>query len=82
MTAGELPLAAALPGAFATWVVVAIGGYLAVAAGLPSWQRDVRDLAWRRRKERIIGGRWGEGSELAAALVYMIWPVPLRTLTR
>jgi hypothetical protein len=46
----KLPLAAALLVAFATWVVVAIGGYLAQTAGLPSWQRNVRDLAWRRRE--------------------------------
>lgn len=45
----RLPLAAALPGALAAWAAAAIGGYLAQAAVLPSWQRDVRAQAWQRR---------------------------------
>jgi hypothetical protein len=45
----KLPLAAALLCALATWVAVGIGGYLAQVAVLPSWRRDVRDLAWQRR---------------------------------
>jgi hypothetical protein len=45
----KLPLAAALPCAFTAWVAVGIGGYLAQAAVLPSWRRNVRDLAWQRR---------------------------------
>jgi hypothetical protein len=49
VTTTKLPLAAALLGALATWVVAAIGGYLVQAAVLPSWHRDVRDLAWQRR---------------------------------
>ena len=45
----RLPLAAALLGALAAWAAAAIGGYMAQAAVLPSWQRDVRALAWQRR---------------------------------
>ena len=45
----KLPLAVALLGALATWVVVAIGGYLVQAAVLPSWRKDVSDLAGQRR---------------------------------
>jgi len=45
----RLPLAAALVGALAAWAAAAIGGYMAQAAVLPSWQRDVRALAWQRR---------------------------------
>ncbi len=45
----KLPLAAALLGALATWIVVAIGGYLVQATVVSSWQRDVRDLAWQRQ---------------------------------
>lgn len=47
---GRIPLAAALLAALATWVAVAIGGYLAQAARLPSWQRDVRELASQRHE--------------------------------
>jgi hypothetical protein len=45
----RLPLAVALLCALATWVAAAIGGYLAQATILPSWRRDVGDLARRRR---------------------------------
>jgi hypothetical protein len=45
----KLPLAAALLCALATWVAVGIGGYLTQVAVLPSWRRDVRNLAWQRR---------------------------------
>ena len=45
----KLPLAAALPCAFTAWVAVGIGGYLTQTAVLPSWRRNVRDLAWQRR---------------------------------
>lgn len=48
VSTAKIPLAAALLGALATWVVVALGGYPAQAALLPSWQRDVRDLAVQR----------------------------------
>ena len=44
----ELPLAAALLAALGAWVVVGIGGYLAQAALMPTWRRNVRDLAWQR----------------------------------
>jgi hypothetical protein len=44
-----LPLAAALLAALATWVVAAIGGYLAQSALLPAWHQEVRDLAVHRR---------------------------------
>ena len=47
-TLTALPLVAALLGALATWMVVAIGGYLAQATVLPSWERDVHDLARQR----------------------------------
>lgn len=45
----RLPLAAVLLGALAAWAAAAIGGYLAQAAVLPSWHRDVRAQAWQRR---------------------------------
>jgi|GEM_PF-3684299 len=45
----KLPLAAALLGALASWVLVGIGGYLVQAAVWPSWRQDVRDLTWQRR---------------------------------
>ena len=44
-----LPLAAALIAALATWVVAAIGGYLAQSVLLPAWHQEVRDLAVQRR---------------------------------
>lgn len=44
----ELPLAVSLLAALGAWVVVAIGGYLAQAALMPTWRRDVRDLTWER----------------------------------
>lgn len=57
----RLPLAAALLAALATWVVVAVGGYLALALVVPSWHRDVLDLAGRRRdadqRRRAQAGR-------------------------
>jgi hypothetical protein len=45
----SLPLAAALIAALATWVVAAIGGYLAQSVLLPAWHQEVRDLAVQRR---------------------------------
>jgi Protein of unknown function (DUF3147) len=48
-TLTRLPLAAALPAALAAWVAVGIGGYLAQATVLPSWEREVHDLARQRR---------------------------------
>jgi hypothetical protein len=44
----ELPLAVSLLAALGAWVVVGIGGYLAQAALMPAWRRDVRDLTWER----------------------------------
>ena len=44
----ELPLAVSLLAALGAWVVVGIGGYLAQAALMPTWRRDVRDLTWER----------------------------------
>jgi len=32
-----------------TWVAVAVGGYLTLAAIVPSWRQDVRTLAFHRR---------------------------------
>jgi hypothetical protein len=46
----RLPLAAAMLCALATWVAVAIGGYLVQGMLLPSWHDDVRRLA-RERQE-------------------------------
>jgi hypothetical protein len=48
-TTAQLPLAGALLSALGTWIIAAIGGYLLQAAVMSSWQRDVRDLAIRRR---------------------------------
>jgi hypothetical protein len=45
----RIPLGAALLAALATWVAVAIGGYLTLAAIVPSWRQDVRTLAFHRR---------------------------------
>lgn len=45
----RIPLGAALLAALATWVAVAIGGYLTLAAIVPSWRQDVRTLAFQRR---------------------------------
>lgn len=47
-TIKELPLAVSLLSALGVWVVVAIGGYLAQAALMPTWRRNVRDLTWER----------------------------------
>lgn len=58
---GTLPLAAALIAALATWVVVAIGGYLAQSAFRPGWNRQVRDLA-RQRREADLARRLLTGS--------------------
>lgn len=48
-SAARIPLGAALLAALATWVAVAIGGYLTLAAIVPSWRQDVRTLAFHRR---------------------------------
>ncbi|MCW2907825.1 MAG: hypothetical protein JWL68_2614 [Actinomycetia bacterium] len=48
-----LPLAAALIAALATWVAVAIAGYLAQSALLPVWHQEVRDLALQRRAAEL-----------------------------
>lgn len=59
-TTAKLPLATALLGALATWVVVAIGAYLAQSALFPAWHRDVVDLARQRveaaRSRRGLAG--------------------------
>jgi hypothetical protein len=55
-TLTRLPLAAALPAALAAWVAVGIGGYLAQATVLPSWEREVHDLA-RQRRDAALGRR-------------------------
>jgi hypothetical protein len=52
----KLPLAAALSGALATWVAVAIGAYLAQSALFPAWHRDVVGLA-RQRVEAVRSRR-------------------------
>lgn len=61
-TLTTLPLAAALPSALATWVVVAIGGYLAQATVLPSWEREVHDLA-RQRYDAALTRRAGASAQ-------------------
>lgn len=51
----------------ATWVAIAIGGYLAQAAVLPAWKRDVRDLAGQRRDAaRVRRGRARSGARRPA----------------
>lgn len=62
----KLPLAAALFLPLATWVVVAIAGYLALAKILPAWAQNVRFLAFQRRDEaRARRGQVGPGAPQA-----------------
>jgi hypothetical protein len=58
---GKIPLGAALLAALATWVAVAVGGYLAQAALLPSWRRDVGELALQRHEGTLA--RRGQPSQ-------------------
>lgn len=59
----RLPLAAALLAALAAWAVLAIGGYLALAAIAPTWHREVHDLARQRRDAaRTRRGQAGPGA--------------------
>ena len=50
----KLPLAAALLLPLVTWVVAAIGGYLALAKLLPAWAVEVRRLAFQRRGLALV----------------------------
>jgi hypothetical protein len=49
-TTARLPLAGALLGALGTWIIAAIGCYVLQSAVLPSWRRDVQDLADQRHE--------------------------------
>jgi hypothetical protein len=69
---GAVPGAVALTGfalllPLVTWVVAAIGGYLALAKLLPAWSGEVRRLAFQRRGLALVrraqagsGARQGE----------------------
>ena len=50
----KLPLAAALLLPLVTWVVAAVGGYLALAKLLPAWSGEVRRLAFQRRGLALV----------------------------
>ena len=50
----KLPLPAALLLPLVTWVVAAIGGYLALAKLLPAWAGEVRRLALQRRGLALV----------------------------
>lgn len=63
---GRLPLVADLLCGLASWVVVALGGYLVQGAVLPTWRTEVRRLADQRR-DAVEGhrGRAGAGERRA-----------------
>jgi hypothetical protein len=65
----KLPLAAALLLPLVTWVVAAIGGYLALAKLLPAWSGEVRRLAFQRRGLALVRrAQAGSGARQAGKL--------------
>jgi Protein of unknown function (DUF3147) len=65
----KLPLAAALLLPLVTWVVAAIGGYLAVTKLLPAWAGEVRRLAFQRRGLALVHrAQAGSGTRQAGKL--------------
>jgi hypothetical protein len=65
----KLPLAAALLLPLVTWIVAAIGGYLALAKLLPAWAGEVRRLAFQRRGLALVRrAQAGSGGRQAGKL--------------
>jgi hypothetical protein len=56
-----IPLAAALLASLATWIVVAVGAYVAQSFFSPAWRQDVRQLAFQRRDAAFVRRGGGEG---------------------